>query len=153
MIGFTLDASSPSGFKQSRNGWTEGSLWLLKKAIDASQNKVANIGAQEALLDAMEGDFKKIKDSKFDQVAISGLAYRLMVSIAGGSFFTYDFVEKKNADIVRFELAKKIANMKEPIGDQVATAMFQTIVDFQSFCLFKDKTSLKNNFLHIQIAL
>jgi hypothetical protein len=149
MIGYTLDAISPSGFKASRSGWSEGSLWLLKPAIAASHYKTPGM----AVTDAIEGKFEKMRELRFDEVAVSGMDYRLMVSIINGSFFTYDFESDKETDIIRFELARKIANLKEKIRDQVALAMFETIIEFQAYYVSKELWKEEHNFLHIQIDL
>ena len=67
MLGFKLEACSSEGFAYNIRRWTEGSLWLLKVAIQGSGNK-PTIGANKALINSIEGEFTKMKEIKFDEV-------------------------------------------------------------------------------------
>ena len=151
-IGFTLEACSSEGFSYSQSRWTEGSLWLAKSAIDKSKNKVASIGANEALIDAIEGEFKKIKELKFDSAVADTPRYELCVFQDFNFKYTFE-PKKKSAALMRYELARKIAACSNDMGDQVALALFECIEAYKVHYLAKQKWTENYSFLNVWIYL
>ncbi|MBX7174175.1 MAG: hypothetical protein K1X72_24595 [Pyrinomonadaceae bacterium] len=136
MIGFKLEAYGTGGFAYNQSRWTEGDLWLAKAALKASKNKVANIGANKALIDAIEGNFTTIKNLKFDAAVTDTPTFTLHVYKDFN--FTYKFEPGiKTPELMRYELAQKIANCYNDMGDQVALALFESIECFKVHYLQK----------------
>lgn len=152
-IGFTLNACSMGNpvFNFNVSRWTEGSLWLAKNAINKSKNKVASIGANEALIDAIEGQFKKLKEIKFDVAVADTPDFTL--NVFQDFQFSYRFDPKKSTEMRRFELAQKIASCKNDMGDQVALALFEAIDAYKVHYLSQGLWKEKNNFLNVFIYL
>ncbi len=100
IIGFKLEACSSNGFSYSQSRWTEGSLWLAKAAIKNSQNKVASVGANEALIDAIEGEFSKLKELRFYDAVADTPNFELCVFQDFN--FRYKFETTKNSDLKRW---------------------------------------------------
>jgi hypothetical protein len=152
MIGFNLEACSSDGFYWNKGGWTEGDLWLAKQALAKSENKVAGWSANEALIDAIEGQFTKIKELKFDAAVAGTPKFELRVS---NSFnFSYTFDPKKSAEMKRFELALKIARCANDMGDQVALALFECIEKYKAHFVSKNLDAKYDyNFLNVWINL
>ncbi len=152
MIGFKIEACSSEGFSFNLVRWTEGSLWLAKSAIKNSQNKVASIGASEALIDAIEGEFTKMKEIKFDLAVADTPQFEL--NVYQDFNFSYTFDPAKSVEIRRFELALKIARCSNTMGDQVALALFECIEAYKVHYLSKGLGSKYNyNFLNVWIYL
>jgi hypothetical protein len=152
MIGFKLEACSSEGFSYNISRWTEGSLWLAKTAIEKSGNKIASVSANEALIDAIEGEFAKMKEIKFD-LAVSDTP-KFELNVYQDFTFSYTFDPKKSAEIMRFELARKIAHCSNEMGDQVALALFECIQAYKVHYLSKGLGSKYNhNFLNVWIYL
>lgn len=152
-IGFTLDACSKGnpvfGFSITR--WTEGDLWLAKTAMKMSKNKVASMGANKALIDAVEGSFTTLKDIKFD-VAVAD-APDFTLTVFQDFNFTYRFDPKKSAELKRFELASRIASCSNDMGDQVALALFEAIEAYKIHYVSQSLWKEQNNFLNVFIYL
>lgn len=152
MIGFNLEACSSEGFSWSKSGWTEGDLWLAKQALAKSKNKVAGWSANEALIDAIEGQFTKLKELKFD-AAVSDTP-KFDLNVYNSFNFSYTFDPKKSDSLMRFELAAKIARCSNDMGDQVALALFECIEKYKVHYLSKDlETKYSSNFLNVWIDL
>lgn len=150
-IGFTLEASSNKGFNYSQSRWSEGDLWLAKQALAKSKNKVSGWSANEALIDAIEGEFAKMKELKFDS-AVSDTP-RFELSVFNDFNFKYTFDPKKSAELMRFELAQKIAACKNEMGDQVALALFECISAYKTHYVSNAKWQDGYNFLNVWIYL
>jgi hypothetical protein len=152
MIGFELEACSCEGFSYSQTRWTEGDLWLAKAALEHSQNKVASIGANEALIDAIEGQFAKIKELKFEDAVADTPEYELCVFQDFN--FKYRLDPTKSAALRRWELALKIVRCKNVMGDQVALALFECMNAYKTHYISKGLGSKYNyNFLNVWIYL
>jgi hypothetical protein len=154
MIGYSLSATGNHGFKFNKDGWSEGSLWLLKTAMDRSGNEaVGHIGAHEALIDAIEGQFTKLRQLKFDKVA-DGARMNYDLNVFGDFIFSFKFREGKDAAVTRYQLAKKIASSGNEMGDQVALTFFECILEYQRHYLLKCATGdWTKNFLNVWIKL
>ena len=152
MIGFELEACSSEGFNFRLSRWTEGSLWLAKAAIKGSQNKAASVGANKALVDAIEGEFTKMKEIKFD-LAVSDTP-EFDLNVYQDFTFSYKFSRSKSSEIMRYELARKIAACSNDMGDQVALALFECIEAYKTHFISKGLDSkYKYNFLNVWIYL
>jgi len=154
MIGYSLSATGNHGFKFNKDGWTEGSLWLLKTAMDKSGNEaVGHIGSHEALIDAIEGQFSKMRELKFDKVA-DGARMNYNLIVYGDFSFTFHFREGKNADSTRYQLAKQIADCNNEMGDQVALTFFECILEYQRHYMLSCATGdWSKNYLKVYIKL
>ena len=153
-IGFTLEGCSVGNpiFNFFITRWTEGDLWLAKTALKMSKNKVANVGgANKALIDAIEGQFTKLKEIKFDTAIADTPDFTL--NVFQDFNFSYRFDPKKSAETRRFELANKIANCKNEMGDQVALALFECIEAYKAHYLSQKLWKEQNNFLNVFIYL
>ncbi len=151
MIGFKLEACSSKGFSYNQSRWSEGDLWLAKQALSKSKNKIAGWSANEALIEAIEGQFTKIKELKFDSAVSDTPKFELCVF--NDFNFKYTFDPKKSAELMRFELAQKIANCKNDMGDQIALALFECISAYKVHYLSKSKHTENYNFLNVWIYL
>jgi hypothetical protein len=151
MIGFTLKGHDNYGFYYYCSRWTEGSLWLAKQALSKSKNKVAALNMNEALIDAIEGQFKKLKELKFEDAVNNTPEFVLQVF--NDFNFSYKFDPKKSPEVRRFELLQKIASCKNDMGDQVALALFECIENYKAHYVFKGLDKQKNNFLNVYIDL
>lgn len=152
MIGFFLKAKGSGSFSWSKGGWSEGDLWLAKQALAKSENKVAGWSANEALIDAIEGQFAKIKELKFDAAVADTPKYELNVHKSFVFSYTFDPVNK-SAEIMRLELAKKIARCYNEMGDQVALALFECIGLFKVHYMSNALYTNSNNYLNVWIDL
>ncbi len=150
-IGFTMEACSSGGFNFSRSRWTEGDLWLAKQALAKSKNKIAGWSANEALIEAIEGQFTKMKELKFDAAVSDTPEFELCVFQDFN--FKYKFDPKRSSSIMRFELAQKIASCKNEMGDQVALALFECIEEYKVHYLSKGLSRENYNFLNVWIYL
>lgn len=93
MIGFEMDANGSDNFTWHGEAWTEGSLWMAKMAIDKlSKNPVSK--ASESVIDLVEGEFAKIKNSMFQKVA--NLSMNLHLTVTGSFNFMYYFRASKS---------------------------------------------------------
>jgi hypothetical protein len=132
MIGFKIEATSDKGFSYSLSRWTEGSLWLAKQSLSKSQNKVAGWSANQALIDAIEGQFAKIKSLKLDAAVMDTPKYELLL---------------------RYELARKIAACSNDMGDQVALGLFECMIQYKTHFVSTNKFNAPYNFLNVWISL
>ena len=151
MIGFKLEACSSEGFSYSQTKWSEGDLWLAKEALGKSKNKVAGWSANEALIEAIEGQFTKMKELKFDSAVSNTPKFELCVFKDFN--FKYTFDPNRSASVMRYELAKKIAACANEMGDQVALALFECIEAFKVHYLSKGKSKENYSFLNVWITL
>ena len=149
MLGFKLEACSSEGFAYNIRRWTEGSLWLLKVAIQGSGNK-PTIGANKALINSIEGEFEKMKEIKLDEVVAANMNFELCV--LGDFNFKYTFRADRSSELKRYELARKIAQCPNDMLDQVALALFEAISSYQTHYVIKDlESKYSYNFLNVSI--
>jgi hypothetical protein len=151
MIGFKIEATSDKGFSYSLSRWTEGSLWLAKQSLSKSQNKVAGWSANQALIDAIEGQFAKIKSLKLDAAVMDTPKYELCVM--QDFHFTYTLNPAKSLDLLRYELARKIAACSNDMGDQVALGLFECMIQYKTHFVSTNKFNAPYNFLNVWISL
>ena len=98
---------------------------MAKTAMKMSKNKTASVGANKALIDAIEGNFAKLKEIKFDTAIADTPEFTL--NVFPDFNFSYKFDPKKTPEMRRLELAQRIAGCPNEMGDQVALALFECI--------------------------
>lgn len=130
MIGFKLQAHGSNGFKQTRGGWTEGSMMALKALaeFESLANKLPFGLTQVGALSSVEASFKKIADAKFANICSFGLSFNLFVE--GDITFSYRFDPVKKPAQIQRELLNAMASREERMGNQVMISFCTIIEDF-----------------------
>ena len=116
-----------------------------------SKNKTASVGANKSLIDAIEGNFAKLKEIKFDTAIADTLEFTL--NVFPDFNFSYKFDPKKTPEMRRLELAQRIAGCPNEMGDQVALALFECIDAWKAHYVSQEFWKEQNNFLNVFIYL
>jgi hypothetical protein len=130
MIGFELTATSNVGFTRTRGAWTEGSLWLAKKALSKTAPKGTGMFTPD-LVGGIEKQFDKLKDVLVNQVgAVENLFY---LNVTGAVLLTMKFDPVTPATIKIWKLLHNISLNNTELGDQVMIYLCKCITDFDDY--------------------
>lgn len=128
MWGYEVTSEGSHGYVgQTRSGWSEGDLWLLKAAVSRSKN--AGVSAQDSLFDAIEANFRKIMRAKIERICAD--KFDMTLYVLGSYNFVYRFYQSQSAFQTELDLLWQIAKSGTPMGDQVALGFFESIYAYQ----------------------
>lgn len=134
MIGFELTATSNVGFARTRGAWTEGSLWLAKKALSKTAPKGTDMFTPD-LVGGIEKQFGKLKDALVSEVgAVENFFY---LNLTGAVLGTIKFDPATPANIKIWRLLHQISLNNAELGDQVMIYLCKCITDFDDWVTVK----------------
>jgi hypothetical protein len=141
MIGFELTATSNVGFSRTRGAWTEGSLWLAKKALSKTAPKGTGAFTPD-LIGGIEKQFEKLRDVLVSEVG--GVENLFYLNVSGAVLMTMKFDPSTPAQIKIWKLLHGISLNNTELGDQVMIYLCKCITDFD------DHVSVKTAFGGLQ---
>jgi hypothetical protein len=134
MIGFELTATSNIGFSRTRGAWTEGSLWLAKKALSKTAPKGTGMFTPD-LIGGIEKQFDKLKDVLVSEVG--GVENLFYLNVSGAILMTMKFDPSTPANIKIWKLLNGIGLNNTELGDQVMIYLCKCITDFDDHVTIK----------------
>ncbi len=127
MIGFEITATSNVGFSRTRGAWTEGSLWLAKKALSKTAPKGVDMFSPD-LIGGIEKQFGNLKDVLVSEVG--GVENLFYLNVSGSVLMTMKFDPSTPANIKVWKLLNGISLNNTELGDQVMIYLCKCITDF-----------------------
>jgi hypothetical protein len=131
MVGFRVTVDSNIGYSSSEyNSWTEGDLWLAKKALSKFAVKGTAMFMPD-LLGAIESQFKTIRKVLTEQVG--GIDQRFFVGIYGSVFMFIEFNPTDSPSYTVWKLLETIRRSNVEFGDQVMIQICFHISEFDKY--------------------
>jgi len=134
MIGFEITATSNVGFSRTRGAWTEGSLWLAKKALSKTAPKGVDMFTPD-LIGGIEKQFGNLKDVLVNEVG--GVENLFYLNVSGSILMTMKFDPSTPANIKVWKLLNGISLNNTELGDQVMIYLCKCITDFDDHVTVK----------------
>lgn len=128
MIGFTLNATGSKGFTFSSRAWTEGDIWIANALKVVPKNPLKK--TQGGLVDAIEGQFKKLGQAMFWNYVVN-FGMDMHLTVKGDMNFMYLFQSSKPSEQIARELLQVIEDQDEDMGDQVTIHFANCFKHFQ----------------------
>lgn len=134
MIGFEITATSNVGFNRTRGAWTEGSLWLAKKALSKTAPKGIDMFTPD-IIGGIEAQFSNLKDVLVSKVG--GVENMFFMTITGSIMMSMKFDPSSPANITIWKLLNGISLNNTELGDQVMIYLCKCITDFDDYVAVK----------------